>query len=485
LTYLNLRYEKNSYFGDKRLLATSESFLTSIKDNMSVVLRRIAPSRTKEVVFGRFLQNVRVTILTLKSAFMNSDTELDHLCAHRHILFVEDTSELSFGLNPTQTGLGQVGNGKESGFFLHPVITLDAADGGCLGLGEVEVYKRPIPTPPPANQDPDLDAKEVAKEVAKARHRERQKQVFNEKESYRWYSAIESAFKRTPSAEKRTVVADRESDIYDAMCGFTDLGCDFVLRAQYLNRSLNTTKSGHSLENELNKWAIKGFYDLDLPATDKRSAHKATLDIKFGVALLARPHTGVVKHLPKNLAVHVIEVKERLESVVNNEKPVHWVLLTSHSIDSVEKAMQIIRFYRWRWVIEQTFRTLKSQGLAIEESEVTTFEGLANLAFMALIAAVQIMQLVQAREGKTAQPIESVFSLPEIEVLKVINPTLEGKTEKLKNPHPPESLAFAAWVIARLAGWSGYIKQRPPGPITMKIGLIRFKNIAEGFFLRI
>jgi hypothetical protein len=189
--------------------------------------------------------------------------------------------------------------------------------------------------------------------------------------------------------------------------------------------------------------------------------------------------------LPETLTVHVVEVKERPDSVVNNEKPVHWVLLTSHSIDSVEKAMQIIRYYRWRWVIEQTFRTLKSQGLAIEESEVTTFEGLANLAFMALIAAVQIMQLVQAREGKTAQPIESVFSHAEIEVLKVINPTLEGKTEKLKNPHPPESLAFAAWVIARLAGWSGYTKQRPPGPITMKIGLIRFKNIAQGFILRI
>ena len=151
---------------------------------------------------------------------------------------------------------------------------------------------------------------------------------------------------------------------------------------------------------------------------------------------------------------------------------------------SVEQALQIVRYYRWRWVIEQVFRTLKSQGLNIEGSDVSTYEALVNLALMALMAAVQIMQLVQAREGKTNQPIESSFSAAEIEVLQAINPTLEGKTEKLKNPHPPHSLAFAAWIIARLAGWSGYAKQRPPGPITMKIGLIRFKNIAEGFFLR-
>ena len=45
------------------------------------------------------------------------------------------------------------------------------------------------------------------------------------------------------------------------------------------------------------------------------------------------------------------------------------------------------------------------------------------------------MQLVQAREGQTQQPIESVFTPEQVVVLEKLNPTLEGRTEKLKNPH--------------------------------------------------
>ena len=35
-----------------------------------------------------------------------------------------------------------------------------------------------------------------------------------------------------------------------------------------------------------------------------------------------------------------------------------------------------------------------------------------------------------------------------------------------ENPHPPERLAWAGWIIARLGGWDGYPKSKPPGPIT-------------------
>jgi hypothetical protein len=62
-----------------------------------------------------------------------------------------------------------------------------------------------------------------------------------------------------------------------------------------------------------------------------------------------------------------------------------------------------------------------------------------------------------------------------------MNRQLEGKTDKLKNPHSKECLAFAAWVIARLAGWSGYTSQRPPGPIDFLIGLQRFNERFQGF----
>ena len=150
---------------------------------------------------------------------------------------------------------------------------------------------------------------------------------------------------------------------------------------------------------------------------------------------------------------------------------------------SFEQARQIVKWYSQRWTIEQVFRTLKKKGLNIENSPVTTYQGLINLATMALIAAVQVMQLIQARDAKTLQKLKDVFSKKECKCLLILNKKLEGNTTKLKNPYNPNSLAFGSWIIARLGGWAGYKKQRPPSPITIMRGLTRFYNLMEGYYL--
>ena len=69
--------------------------------------------------------------------------------------------------------------------------------------------------------------------------------------------------------------------------------------------------------------------------------------------------------------------------------------------------------------------------------------------------------------------------------LRAINATLEGRTEKLKNPHPPTSLAWFAWIVARLGGWSGSTSRgyKPPGPKTIARGLRRLDGHLTGWQL--
>ena len=101
-----------------------------------------------------------------------------------------------------------------------------------------------------------------------------------------------------------------------------------------------------------------------------------------------------------------------------------------------------------------------------------------KLTAAATKAACVDIQLVQERDGKHQLPATNLFTEAEIETLEALVPTLEGSTDRQKNPHPPGSLARAAWVITRLGGWNCYYK--PPGPITFRRGMEQFHAIHRG-----
>ena len=65
--------------------------------------------------------------------------------------------------------------------------------------------------------------------------------------------------------------------------------------------------------------------------------------------------------------------------------------------------------------------------------------------------------------------------------LEAVCATLEGKTDRQKNPHPKPTLAYAAWVCARLGGWTGYYGK--PGPVVTLQGFLRFKAMHHGWKL--
>ncbi|WP_425032139.1 L,D-transpeptidase family protein [Pelagibius sp.] len=154
----------------------------------------------------------------------------------------------------------------------------------------------------------------------------------------------------------------------------------------------------------------------------------------------------------------------------------HWRLLSSADI-APQRAVQL---YRLRWRIEQLFRTCKSDGLRFDETQMHDAGRLMKFAAMALGAAARIMQLVDARDG-SRRPATDALDAGFLPALQAISKTLEGNTERQKNPHPADSLAFLAWVCARLGGWNCYYK--PPGPKTMKTGWQTLAAQLTGFAL--
>ncbi|MEB3225169.1 MAG: IS4-like element ISSysp3 family transposase, partial [Synechococcus sp.] len=164
------------------------------------------------------------------------------------------------------------------------------------------------------------------------------------------------------------------------------------------------------------------------------------------------------------------------------QDPIHWRLLTTHRVVSLEQALQVIEWYRWRWRIEQLFGTLKRSGLDLESTQLESVSAIERLTVLALSVALRVLQLLEGRDDSSLVA-QVVFSPEEQECLRQLAPTLQGKTQKQQNPHASASLSWATWLIGRLGGWSGYRSQSPPGIRTLWRGLYQFESIFHGWKL--
>lgn len=418
----------------------------------TVCLRRLGQKRSGIVRFGRFLANPRVTTQALIEGW---STGVSAAVEGRHILAVQDTSEVHFTTTPERRrGLGPAGKGNAVGLQVHPVLAIDAETGACHGLAGGLVWTRPG-------------------KVAVDRSR----RAWQDKESARWRQAAEMARATLDTAAQVTVISDREADLYAVWSTPATASFHLLTRA-HRDRPL---ADGGSLFGAVAAWPEAGRRPMAVRARMDRPAREAQLSLRFGSVTVRKPATSRDADLPESLTLRLVEVAE-----INpppGTAPLLWRLLTTHDLADADAAWKIAEWYAQRWHIEQLFRTLKSQGLCLEDSQVEDAERLVKLAAIATRAACIIMQLVQARDGLTNQRADLVFTEPEIAALAALLPTLEGKTAKQKCPHTHGTLAWAAWIVGRLGGWDGYARSRPPGPITMRRGLDTFKAIALGFAL--
>jgi Transposase DDE domain len=428
--------------------------LARVCERQTVCLRALGDNRAEKVRFRRFLMNERVTTGKMVARVRE---RLAEAVAGRHVLAIQDTSEINYeSKRGRKRGLGTVGNGSDAGLFIHPVLTIDAETGHCLGLADVQVWRR------------------LKKKAANYRQR-----PIEEKESYRWLKGPGRAKWGLAKAAMVTVIDDREGDIYEKWARLPDRRTHLLTRA-CRDRAI---AGGGTLFAAMAALPERHRFTLALSTRPgRRQARQACLSLRFAKLCISRPRPCSDPNAPAEIELSAVEVRELNPPA--GEEPVHWRLLTTHDVENIEQALTVIGWYRQRWHVEQLFRTVKRQGLDLEESVIADGEALEKLAVVALIAACQTMQLVLARASSShSQPASHVFDDRELQVLTALQPRLRGRTAKQQNPYRPGSLAWAAWSIARLGGWTGYGSDKSTGPITMRDGLERFRAIVQGYFL--
>jgi hypothetical protein len=454
-------------FGDSRLAATGVALATAMRQRPTMCLSLLGGSREQTRRFAAFLDNEAVSrheMLTFAGRLTGERAR------GRHVLAPVDSSELNYATHDgRKKGFGTVGSGRDLGVLLHPIIAVDAETGGVLGVVGAEVI----------NRGPE-------------RVEDHKKRPADEKESRRWLASAELAGEVLAPAAMITVVEDREGDIYDQFARCPPNVHLLVRAAQ--NRAL--VEGGKLFErcgawSEVSRWTItvpprrgasgSGASGSGASGQDERTAVVA---VRFGEATLRRPGTAD-KALAATVRLRVVDARE-VDPPAGVKDPIHWCLLTTHAVGTAAEAIQVVGWYRRRWIIEQVFRTLKTDGVNVETSQITTPASLLKLVTVALIVAVQVVQMALGRDGSTGQPLTDAIASPaELPALHAINASLEGRTDKLRNPFDPSTLAWYVWIVARLGGWAGYTSKgyRPPGPKTLARGLKRLNDMVSGWLI--
>ncbi|MGC3979117.1 MAG: IS4 family transposase [Paludibacteraceae bacterium] len=408
------------------------------------------------------LNNTKCSETQLSEALFNS---CNSNIVGDHLLCIQDTTEVNYyshrdRVKDSDADLGRI-HPNTLGYLCHPMLVVDADKHMPIGFCAVKLWNRewekPVKNP-----------------------RAYQKLPIEDKESFRWISSVTESRKNLPKVSIITVIADRESDIYEALCTIPTENTHLLIRSSS-NRL--TCENDMLLLDKMQSCKIEYTYEIEIKGNKSRKSRKAKIDLRYTTVDIKRG-SQTVGDYPASIKMNCIYVVERPDTVPSGEDPIEWRLYTTHQIDTVEQATQCVHWYRARWYIEELFRILKSDGLDIESSQLESGLGLKRLMLFCLQAALQIMIIKIAYDQKREDcEAKMAFSNKQIAFLKILQPRLEGKTEMQKNPFIINTLAWAAWIVARLGKWTGYSSQGPPGYITIKKGMDIFYIKYDAFEL--
>lgn len=367
------------------------------------------------------------------------------------VLLIEDSSEFEWNGLDSIEGLGPIGSGRKNdqGFILHSTLALGITKNDdlkdiskkVLGIPCQQYYVRP----------------------PKRKKAHKRSQGNRELETDLWMQITKKDIPKTNN-NRLIRVCDRNADIYEVFQKSLANGNDLVIRAKH-----------DRVDNE--DWEIRLFETMrELPpigaTTIERRGGKGTknrtisLNINWQeVSLRAPARLGYsLGKLPplQVTVVHVWGCDPEDGSIIE------WFLYTSLTINDFESACLVVKYYSFRWIIEDYHKALKS-GLKAENLQLKTAHALfAAIAIMSIVA----LRLVDLRESLRVRPEapaeESGLSQLEIKVLRTY---LKRDIKTVK---------CVALAVGKLGGHLNRNSDGMPGLKTLWLGMRKLIDLVEG-----
>lgn len=397
--------------GDDRLNARRNRLIEVLEQSPAAGFPEACASDGEVEALYRFLRNPRVSLAAVLEPHLRATGE--RCRALGEVLVIHDTTELSFAGEQARAGLTALGP-RRHGFRLHAALAV-SAEGLRAPLGLLSVVpfvreSRPAGRPKPP-------------------WRERFRNP--DKESRRWPNGVVAVRARVGAECRAIHLMDREGDSYELFAALTRHGDRFVVRLHYDRRLVpdGETDAPGRLSEALPRTDVlverevvlspRRLGDRRTPLLTQhppRDGRVATMRFAARQVVLQRPRDHR-RTLPAAITVNVIYGWEA--SPPPGESPVEWWLVTTEPVETVAQVLQIVEWYRTRWLIEEFFKCLKT-GCAYERRQLESLNTL--LVALALLAPIawQLLLLRHLARALPEAPARIALSPRQLLVLRAL-----------------------------------------------------------------
>lgn len=388
------------------------------------------------------------------------DRTVDRSRAAGEVLVLHDTTTCRFGhADPREVGYLSTGN---AGLYTHVSLVVDAKrHRRPLGVLHVEPYWRTRKSGR-GSRKKHVSGKEAAS--------------WPNRESERWARGVQECHEQLDGCPAIHVM-DREADKYELFAHMREHDQRFVVRLRG-DRRLSAASDGQSLLGVVQSQPILLTREVQIGRrkaptaprsrrqTPERAARCATLSITRAAVDLRRPNSLSLDHVSE-LPVNVVHVRET--DPPPDQEPIDWTLLTSEPIETVADLEHIIDIYRYRWLIEELFKALKT-GCLYEGRLFESRHALLNLLATSLPIAVELLWMRARVADDPDAPALDIIDAEQLEVLRAMG------------HRPVPANATAAQVLLAIAGLGGHLKRNgPPGWLVLYRGYQRLLDYAAGW----
>ncbi len=380
-----------------------------------------------------FFKNEEVSMEALKKTMMLYGA--NQVSDNMQLLILQDISNISY--NDLQAeGLGYLDNKDGRGILCYSSIAA-TTEGLPLSLLYQHTWVRPL--------------------VELGKSSKRKQISFDGKESYRWYEGMQEVNTLLGPSIHKIHIADREADIYELFFHAYESNTDLLIRARH-NRQLS---NGSHLWDNMAMQPVAATVSLNIPDKTGKKKLKAEAEVRYHRVEILRPANN--KHSYESVELTAIEIKEVNPGREREEDIIHWKLLTTLEVADITTALQCVKWYTFRWLIERFHYVLKS-GTKIEELQLKEATSLQKAIAVYSMAAFRVMQLVYESRHHPEVSCEVVLTKAQWKTLYM----LIHRNQEI--PKQPPSLQQAVIWIGRLGGHLGRKSDGPPGLKTVWLG---------------